>query len=147
MPEPPSSASSPIGWRVLIDINTHTDVERFFQEAGAMVESARTALRDTASDSEIDDYAQRNGCIIVSHDRRFMQLIQRRLYQRDIAVSTGYGRILLSGNERSQATRLKEVLPILAAYHHWAVDTNHRFIVTIADNWIRFDDKPIARPV
>lgn len=144
MPDIPPQRTT-VEWRILIDINAHSDVARFFQDAGATVELARTVLRETALDSEIDDYARRNGCIIVSHDRRFMQLIQRRPYQRDIAASTGYGRILLSGKERSQADRLREVLPIMNIYHHWAVETDRRFIVTIADTWIRFDDQPIAR--
>jgi hypothetical protein len=37
------------------------------------------------------------------------------------------------------------VLPLLEVIWQWAIATDHRFIVTVGDNWIRFDDKPIAR--
>ena len=46
-----------------------------------------------------------------------------------------------------QAGRLREVLPVLVMYHQWATETDHRFMVSIGDNWIRFDDKPIARVI
>lgn len=140
-------STSAAEWRILIDVNTHRDVGRFFRETGAFVESARVALHETAPDEKIDEFAQRNGCIIVSHDRRFMRLIQQRLYQRDISASTGYGRILLCGVERQQANRLREVLPLLVLYHNWALATNRRFLAIVGDNWVRFDDKPIARVI
>jgi hypothetical protein len=136
-----------IDWRILIDVNTHGGVNRLFREAGAHVETAWAAVHETAPDENIDDYAQRNGCIIVSHDRRFMRLIQQRLYQRDIPASTGYGRILLCGGERQQPIRLREVLPLLVLYHSWAIATNRRFLAVVGDNWVRFDDKPIARVI
>lgn len=129
----------------MIDVNVHDDVERLFLNLGAVVYSAKRDIAQDAPDDVIDEFARRRGCIIVSHDRRFMQLIQRRLY--DIPASTGYGRILLCGNERRQALRLQEVLSLLVLYRTWTVDTDRRFLAAIADNWIRFDDKPIARVV
>ncbi len=74
-------------------------------------------------------------------------MIQQRRFQFDTPASSGFGRILLCGHEPRQAERIREVLPLLELIRQWAITTDHRFIVTVGDNWIRFDDKPIARVI
>lgn len=128
-----------------MDVNTDGLVGSVFAEAGADVVWASKAFAQGTPDEAIDDAARQEGRIIVSHDRRFLQMIQQRRFQFDISASTGYGRILLCGHEQRQHARLREVLPVLDILRNWAIATDRRFIAAIADNWIRFDDKPIAR--
>lgn len=128
-----------------MDVNTHDSVGDVFAKAGADVAWANKAYDKGTPDKRIDYEARRDGRIIVSHDRRFLQMIQQRRFQFDVSASTGYGRVLLCGNESRQADRIREVLPLLDLIREWAIATGRRFIVSVGDNWIRFDDKPIAR--
>ncbi len=50
---------------------------------------------------------------------------------------------MFCGRETRQPERLREVLPFSMRCHARGIETDRRFLVTIA----RFDDKPIARPV
>jgi len=134
-------------WRIVVDVNTHDSVGDVFLDAGANVIWANREYDKGTPDEEIDFAAKEGGRIIVSHDRRFLQMIQQRRFQFDVPASTGYGRILLCGSEPRQANRVREILPLLEIIRNWAIATDHRFIVTIGDNWIRFDDKPIARVI
>ena len=131
----------------MVDVNTHDSVGDVFLDAGANVIWANREYDKGTPDEEIDFAAKEGGRIIVSQDRRFLQMIQQRRFQFDVPASTGYGRILLCGSEPRQANRVREILPLLEIIRNWAIATDHRFIVTAGDNWIRFDDKPIARVI
>lgn len=131
----------------MVDVNAHYAVGDVLHEAGAEVHWANRRFPIGTPDDEIDRFSRNEGRIVISHDRRFLQKIQQRRFQSDLPASTGYGRILLCGREDRQPDRLREVLPLLIVIHDWAVETDHRFIVTISDTWIRFDDKPIARSI
>ncbi len=136
-----------LGWRVIVDANAKNEVGDVFQEAGADVVWVTRSFDEGFPDADIDEFARNEGRIIVGHDQRFLQSVQRRMFQFDIPVTSGYGRIMLSGREERQPDRLRELLPFLALCHRWALATQHRYLVTIGDNWIRFDDKPIARVI
>ena len=56
-------------------------------------------------DGDIDVIARVDGWIIVSHDRRFMRAIQQPRYNFDIAVTTGYGRVMLCRSESGRRIR------------------------------------------
>lgn len=140
------SGALPIrNWRVLIDANAKDEVGNVFQEAGADVVWVTRSYDEGFPDVEIDSVARNEGRIVVGHDQRFLQSIQQRMFQFNIPASSGYGRIMLCGRENRQPDRLREALPFLILCHRWAMETNHRFLVIIGDNWVRFDDKPIAR--
>lgn len=128
-----------------MDVNADDGVGTIFVRAGADVIWANRHYPRETPDEVIEDFARQQGRIIVSHDRQFLKMIQQRRFQFDIPASTGYGRILLCGYEPRQPERIREVLPLLGLFREWAIVTDHRFIVTVGDNWIRFDDKPIAR--
>jgi len=134
-------------WRVIVDVNADDDVGRVLERAGADVLWANRHYPRETPNEVIQGFARQEGRIVVSHDRRFLQMIQQRRFQFDTPASTGYGRVLLCGRENRQPARIRETLPLLVLLRRWAIETDHRFIVTVADSWIRFDDKPIARPV
>jgi hypothetical protein len=140
----PPSERAP-SWKIIVDVNTHDAVGNVFASTGASVFWANTHYPKETPDEVIEEFARSNGLIIVSHDRRFLQMIQQRRFQFDTPASSGFGRILLCGHELRQAERIREVLPLLGVIRQWAVATDHRFIVAVGDNWIRVDDKPIAR--
>jgi hypothetical protein len=129
----------------MVDVNTDDSVGDVLVAAGADVQWANKEFDKGTLDEQIDRAARVAGQVIVSHDRRFLQMIQQRRFQFDLSAASGYGRILLCGHEQRQAERIREVLPLLDVIRNWAIATDHRFIVTVGDNWIRFDDKPIAR--
>lgn len=146
MPESVNPLSIPnLSWKIVVDVNVDDGVGHFFARAGADVVWANQHYPKETPDEIIEAFARQEGRVIVSHDRQFLKMIQQRKFQFDIPASTGFGRILLCGQEQRQPTRVREVLPLLDVIRDWAISTNHRFIVSIADNWIRFDDKPIAR--
>ncbi len=132
-------------WCVLIDANAKDEVGNVFLEAGADVVWVTRFFDEGFPDEAIDEFARRHGRIIIGHDQRFLKSIQQRRFQFAVPVSSGYGRIMLCGREARQPQRLRETLPFLILCHNWALETNRRFLITIADNWVRFDDKPIAR--
>jgi hypothetical protein len=134
-------------WKIIVDVNTHDAVGDVFVESGANVIWANSHYPDETPDEFIEDFARNEGRIIVSHDRQFLKMIQQRRFQFDIPASSGFGRILLCGYEPRQAERVREVMPLLELMRGWAIASDHRFIVTVGDNWIRFDDKPIARVI
>lgn len=136
-----------LGWKIVVDVNTHDTVGLVLAELGADVIWANSYYAEETLDETIEVEARAEGRIIVSHDRNFLKMIQQRRFQFDTPASSGYERILLCGYEPRQADRIREVIPLLELIHRWAVDTGRRFIVTIGDNWVRFDDKPIARVV
>lgn len=140
----PPPAPAPL-WKIIVDVNIHDAVGGVFAQSGANVIWANTYYPKETPDEIIEDFARSDGRIIVSHDRRFLQMIQQRRFQFDTPASSGFGRILLCGHELRQTERIREVLPLLETIWQWTIATNHRFIVTVGDNWIRFDDKPIAR--
>lgn len=130
-----------------MDVNTHDEVGAVLASAGADVIWANSHYVEETPDETIERFARDEGRIIVSHDRNFLKMIQQRRFQFDTPASSGFGRILLCGHEPRQAERIREVLPLLELIRQWAITTDHRFIVTVGDNWIRFDDKPIARVI
>lgn len=143
-PDPHKPLSAP-PWKIIVDVNTHDAVGNVFAQFGASVIWANNHYPEETPDDFIEDFARTEGRIIVSHDRHFLKMIQQRRFQFDIPASTGFGRILLCGYEPRQAERIREVVPLLELMRDWAISTDHRFIVTVGDNWVRFDDKPIAR--
>jgi len=102
-------------------------------------------FNDGTDDDSVDQYARLEGRIIVGHDQNFMRIIQQKLYQFNIPVSSGYGRIMLCGQESRQPERRLEVLPYLDICHRWALETNRRFSIAIGNTWIRYDDGLISR--
>jgi Domain of unknown function (DUF5615) len=144
LPEPPHRL---VDWRIVVDANAKDEVGDVFLAAGADVVWVTREFDEGFPDDGIDDFARTQGRIIVGHDQRFLQSIQQRMFQFNIPATSGYGRIMLCGREDRQPDRLREALPFLILCLDWARATNHRFLITVADNWIRFDDKPIARIV
>ncbi|TXG79780.1 MAG: hypothetical protein E6R14_10430 [Thermomicrobiales bacterium] len=132
-------------WRTLVDANAQYRVGTILAEANADVLWVTDVFPDGTEDDAIDQYARSEGRIVVGHDRRFLSRIQQIPYQFDIPVSTGYGRIMLMGRESAQPDRIQEVLPFLALIHRWALENDQRFLVTVSDNSIRYDDRIIAR--
>jgi hypothetical protein len=132
-------------WRVLIDANTQYRVGEVFRLHGADVVHVTDVFQDGTDDESIDQWARASGRIIVGHDRRFLQAIQRRMYQFDIPVNSGYGRIMLCGKESRQPERMTQVLPFLRLCYNWALIADQRFLVAIADNFIRYDDRLLER--
>lgn len=119
MPELPQRSLS--DWRILVDANANDDVGNVFLEAGADVVWVTRYFDDGFPDVEIDEFAQREGRIIIGHDQRFLQSIQQRKFQFGIPVSSGYGRIMLCGRERNQPARLREAMPFLILCRQWAL--------------------------
>jgi hypothetical protein len=136
-----------LNWRIVVDANAKDAVGDVFLDAGADVVWVTREFDEGFPDDEIDDFARKQGRIIVGHDQRFLQSIQQRMFQFNIPATSGYGRIMLCGREERQPDRLREALPFLILCHNWAIETGRRFLATVGDNWIRFDDKPIARVV
>ncbi len=136
-----------LNWRVVIDANAKDEVGNVFLEAGADVVWVTREFDEGFPDKEIDEFARKQGRIIVGHDQRFLQSIQQRMFQFNASAATGYGRIMLCGREERQPDRLRETLPFLILCHNWAIETGTRFLITVGDNWVRLDDKPIARVI
>lgn len=134
-------------WRILVDANAKDEVGEVFLNAGADVVWVTKEFDEGFPDDGIDAFARRQGRIIVGHDQRFLQSIQQRMFQFDIPATSGYGRIMLCGREERQPDRLREVLSFLILCHEWAAVTSRRFLISVGDNWVRFDDKPIARVI
>ena len=132
-------------WRFLIDANAHYQVGTALAEIGADVLRVTQVFPDGTEDDAIDQYARSEGRIVVGHDRRFLSRIQQVPYQFVLPVSTGYGRIMLIGRESAQPDRIREALPLLTITYQWALENERRFLVTVSDNWIRYDDRIIAR--
>jgi hypothetical protein len=64
------------------------------------------------------------------------------MFQFEEPLSSGYGRIMLSGNEVELPARMREVFPLLTLLMDQALASEQRFLVTVADTWIRYDDRP-----
>lgn len=131
-------------WRFLIDANVHRDVGAALADAGHDIVYVFEVFPPKASDDEIDQYARSQGRIVVSHDARFMRRIQQQMFQFEEPLSSGYGRIMLSGNEVEVADRVREVFPLLEMLMERALASEQRFLVTVADTWIRYADRPRA---
>ena len=136
MPESP--------WRFLIDANVHTGVGTELSDAGHDVAYVYDVFPPGATDDEVDQYAKSQGRIVVSHDAGFMRRIQQRMFQFEESLTSGYGRIMLSGNEADLPDRMREILPLLELLIERALKTEQRLLVTVADTWIRYDDRPRA---
>lgn len=144
MPEPQHQL---LNWRILVDANAKDEVGEVFLDAGADVVWVTREFDEGFPDDAIDEFARRQGRIIIGHDQRFLQSIQQRMFQFDIPATNGYGRIMLCGREERQPNRLRELLSFLILCHNWATETDRRFLISVGDNWVRFDDKPIARVI
>jgi hypothetical protein len=132
-------------WPVLIDANTQRAVGRAFAQLGADVVYVTDIFAEKTEDSAIDRWAQSEGRIIVGHDVNFMRAIQQNSFQFNVSVQSGYGRVMLCGRYADQAARLRQVATFLSVCHQWAVEQDNRFLVSIGDNWVRFDDGPLRR--
>ncbi len=53
--------------------------------------------------------------------------------------------MMLCGRESDQAGRISSAASYLSTCHTWAWDNDRRFMVTIGDNWIRYDDEVLKR--
>lgn len=142
--EPASADELASSIRFLIDANVDAEAGNVLTSRGHTVTSVVKLFPDGTPDGDIDAFARIEGWIIVSHDRRFMKLIQQPRYNFDIAVTTGYGRVMLCGPESGQRSRLEETIDLIELYYSWAVSNDRRFLLTIGPNWIRYDDRPLS---
>ena len=94
-------------------------------------------------DGDIDAFARTEGWIIVSHDRRFMKVIQQPRFDFDVSITTGYGRVMLCEPESQQRARLEETIGLVELHHGWALRNGRCFLLTIGSNLIRYDDRPL----
>ena len=132
-------------WRIPVDANAQYRVGTALADAGADVLWVTDVFPQATEDDAIDQYACSEGRIVIGHDQRFLSRIQQVPYRFELPASTGYGRIMLMGRESAQPDRIAECLPILLLIHRWALENGRRFLVTIGDNWIRYDDRVISR--
>jgi predicted nuclease of predicted toxin-antitoxin system len=96
LPDPGFQRPTPTPfWKIIVDVNTHDAVGEVFAQSGASVVWANRLYPEGTPDETIEDFARKEGRIIVSHDRQFLKMIQQRRFQFDTPASTGFGRILL----------------------------------------------------
>lgn len=74
-----------------------------------------------------------------------MKLIQQPRYNFDESVTSGYGRIMLSGPEPEQRSRMEQVAGLIEHHLGWAYRNDRRFLISIGSNWVRYDDRPLPR--
>lgn len=142
--EPASTDGLPVSVQFLIDANVDAEVGSILANRGHEVGYVAQLFPEGTPDGAIDDFARTEGWIIVSHDRRFMKVIQQPRFNFDIAITTGYGRIMLCGPESRQRSRLEETIDLIELYYSWALRNGRRFLLTIGPNWIRYDDRPLS---
>lgn len=141
--EPASTDGLPTSIQFLIDANVDAEVGNILANRGHEVAYVVQLFPEGTPDRDIDAFARTEGWIIVSHDRRFMKVIQQPRFDFDIAVTTGYGRVMLCGPESGQRSRLEETIELIELYYWWALRNGRRFLLTIGPNWIRYDDQPL----
>ncbi len=130
--------------RFLIDANVIEAVGSVFEVRGYDVAYVNRVFPEGTPDPDIDAFARTEGWIIVSHDRRFMRLIQQPRYNFDIAITTGYGRIMLCGPYAEQRERLEQIISLIEVTLDWAWARGQRLLLSIGPNWIRYDDQPLV---
>lgn len=130
--------------RFLIDANVIESAGSVLEVRGYDVEYVTRAFAQGTPDLHIDAFARTEGWIILSHDRRFMKLIQQPRFNFDLAVTTGYGRIMLCGPYVEQRERLEKTVSLIELTHEWASTQGKRFLLSIGPNWIRYDDRPLS---
>lgn len=131
--------------RFLIDANVVAHVGSVLYDRGHEVEYVSRAFADGTPDDDIDDFARVQGWIIVSHDRRFLSRLQQPRYNFPDPAASGYGRLMLNGNNALQVGRVTETIDLIERYHSWAIGTGKRFLACIGPNWTRFDDQPLPK--
>jgi hypothetical protein len=127
--------------RLLIDANVHHHVGQILLSANHDVEYVTSSFLDGTPDEEIEIWARTYGWIIVSHDRQFLRRIAQARFDFDDTAGSGFGRIMLMTSVSSQLTRVSECLPVLELLHDEAVRVGNRYLVTIGERFIRYDDK------
>lgn len=130
--------------RFLIDANVIEGVGSLLGDLGYDVEYVNRAFAQGTPDLDIDAFARMEGWIILSHDRRFLKLIQQPRFNFDLAVTSGYGRIMLCGPESEQRERLEQTISLIELAHDWAWTHGRRLLLSIGPNWIRYDDRSLA---
>lgn len=142
--DPASADGRVASIRFLIDANVDAEAGSVLASRGHDVSYVVQVFPDGTPDGDIDAFARIEGWIIVSHDRRFMRVIQQPRYNFDISVTTGYGRVMLCGPESGQRIRLEETIDLIELCYSWALRNGRRFLLTIGLNWIRYDDRPLV---
>ena len=133
--------------RFLIDANVIEAVGSVLVVRGYDVEYVTRVFPQGTPDLDIDGFARAEGWIILSHDWRFMKLIQQPRFNFDLAITTGYGRIMLCGSYAEQRERLEPTISLVELTLDWALARGQRLLLTIGPNWIRYDDRPMSTKV
>lgn len=131
--------------RFLLDANVDDAVGDVLLGRAHTVDYVNESFLPGTPDNEIDNVARIEGWIIVSHDQRFLRRIQQPRFGFTESARSGYGRIMLMTRESLQVRRMEQSLDIIELLHSRAVETGRRLLITVGDNFIRYDDEPPLR--
>ena len=131
--------------KFMVDANVNDAVGDFLLARGYVVDFVNKSFLPKTPDSDLNALAQVEGWIIVSYDKDFLRKIQQPRYGFPDPACSGYGRIMFMIRVSQQLKRIEQCMDIIEHIHGRALESDRRLLLTIGDNWIRYDDEPLAR--